>query len=209
MVNRFYQVFEQSTDAVFGIDLSGSIQFWNSSCEKLFGRPREDVMGTACAGILCGVDLHGKSVCGPNCPLPKVVPGRPTTGNIDMMVKRINGDSVMVNVGAYYTPVELHETTDNVCVFFSLRRINSRQMLQRMASTLNTDTEPETGYSRLTPREKQLLILSSEGMNTGQIANQLFISTETVRNHFKHILKKLGVHSRTEAVGLALRHGII
>jgi DNA-binding NarL/FixJ family response regulator len=126
-----------------------------------------------------------------------------------MMVNRMNGDSVMVNVGAYYTPAELQDKAANIGVFFSLRRINPQQMLQRMATTNNTDTYPDTSVNRLTPREKQLLNLASEGKKTGQIADQLFISTETVRNHFKNIFPKLGVHSRTEAVGLALRHGVI
>jgi DNA-binding NarL/FixJ family response regulator len=126
-----------------------------------------------------------------------------------MMVNRMNGDSVMVNVGAYYTPAELQQDSGSVGVFFSLRRIRPRQMLQRMANTRKTDTHPDADFSRLTPREKQLLNLASEGKKTVQIADQLFISTETVRNHFKNIFPKLGVHSRTEAVGLALRHDII
>ena len=126
-----------------------------------------------------------------------------------MMINRMNRDSVMVNVGAYYTPTELQQDTGNISVFFSLRGISPHQLLQRMANTKNTDTHPGTSFNRLTPREKQLLNLASEGKKTGQIADQLFISTETVRNHFKNIFPKLGVHSRTEAVGLALRHDII
>jgi DNA-binding NarL/FixJ family response regulator len=127
-----------------------------------------------------------------------------------MMVNRINGNAVMVNVGAYYTPpAALQQDTGNVSVFFSLRRINPRQLLQRMANNKNTDTHPDACFSRLTPREKQLLSLASEGMKTAQISKQLFISTETVRNHFKNIFPKLGAHSRTEAVSMALRHDII
>jgi DNA-binding CsgD family transcriptional regulator len=209
MMNGMYQVFEQSTDAVFGINGDGKIRFWNSSCEKLLGHTREDVLGTACSGVLGCVGLHGTAMCGRHCPFPRMVAGRPTTGNIDMMVNRMNDDAVMVNVGAYYTPAELQENTANIGVFFSLRRINPQQLLQRMANTKNTVTHPDTCFNRLTPREKQLLNLASEGKKTAQIADQLFISTETVRNHFKNIFPKLGVHSRTEAVGLALRHDII
>jgi len=210
MMNDMHQIFEKSTDAVFGINEGGRICFWNSSCEKLLGHTREDILGTACAGVLCGDDLNGDAVCGPHCPFPRRVAGRPTVGNIDMMVNRMNGDSVMVNVGAYYTPpAVLQQDTGNVSVFFSLRRINAQQLLQRMAKAKNTETHPDACISRLTPRERQLLCLASEGMKTAQIAKQLFISGETVRNHFKNIFPKLGVHSRTEAVGLALRHGVI
>ncbi|MEN8204971.1 MAG: LuxR C-terminal-related transcriptional regulator [Pseudomonadota bacterium] len=209
MMNGMYQVFEQSTDAVFGIDGEKRIRFWNSSCENLLGHTREDILNTACAGVLCSVGLHGNAICGHDCPFSQRASGRPAAGNIDMMVDHENGNSIMVNVGAYYTPAELQQNTDNVGVFFSLRHISTRQLLQRMANTKNTDTHPDTCFSRLTPREKQLLNMASEGVKTAQIAKQLFISAETVRNHFKNMFLKLGVHSRTEAVGLALRHDII
>ena len=209
MTSGMHQVFEKSTDAVFGINEGGRICFWNSSCEKLLGHTREDVLGTACSGVMCGTGLHGNAICGSHCPFPRSVAGRPTVGNIDMMVNRSNGDAVMVNVGAYYTPAAKQQNTDNISVFFSLRCINPQQLLHRMVKAKNTDTHPDACISRLTPRERQLLSLASEGMKTPQIAKQLFISTETVRNHFKNIFPKLGVHSRTEAVGLALRHGVI
>jgi DNA-binding CsgD family transcriptional regulator len=209
MTSGMHQVFEKSTDAVFGINEGGRICFWNSSCEELLGHTREDVLGTTCSGVLCGTGLLGNAICGSHCPFPRSVAGRPTVGNIDMTVNCINGESVMVNVGAYYTPAAKQQNTDNISVFFSLRRIKSQQLLQRMAKTKNTDTHSDARISRLTPREKQMLNLASEGKKTVQIADQLFISTETVRNHFKNIFPKLGVHSRTEAVGLALRHGVI
>jgi LuxR family maltose regulon positive regulatory protein len=51
--------------------------------------------------------------------------------------------------------------------------------------------------------------MASNGMNTANIAEKLSISSLTVKNHFKNIFAKLKVHSRTEAVGLALRMNLI
>ena len=62
---------------------------------------------------------------------------------------------------------------------------------------------------KLTPRQDQVLQLLGEGASTDQIAAMLHLSKETVRNHIRHILRALGVHSRLEAVALAHRGGLL
>jgi PAS domain S-box-containing protein len=60
----------------------------------------------------------------------------------------------------------------------------------------------------LTPRQTEVLMLLGEGASTDQIAAMLHLSRETVRNHIRHILAALGVHSRLEAVVQAHRQGL-
>jgi two-component system nitrate/nitrite response regulator NarL len=60
----------------------------------------------------------------------------------------------------------------------------------------------------LTKREQEVLVLLARGDNQQQIAAKLFISPKTVATHIQHILRKLGVHSRAEAVALAHRERI-
>ena len=55
----------------------------------------------------------------------------------------------------------------------------------------------------LTPRQGEVLELLERGRSTTQIAEELHLSTETVRNHIRHILKAVGAHSRLEAVAIA------
>jgi len=59
--------------------------------------------------------------------------------------------------------------------------------------------------SRLTPREQEVLGLLADGLEQDDIANRLFISPKTVAKHIERILSKLGVHSRAQAIVLALR----
>jgi RNA polymerase sigma factor (sigma-70 family) len=66
-------------------------------------------------------------------------------------------------------------------------------------------SEPVAALEALTPRQTEVLRLLEYGRSTHQIAEELNLSRETVRNHIRHILKALGVHSRLEAVALA-RH---
>jgi PAS domain S-box-containing protein len=62
---------------------------------------------------------------------------------------------------------------------------------------------------QLTPRERDVLRLLAEGLNSQQIADALFISLRTERNHVNNILSKLGVHSQLQALVFALRYGLV
>jgi PAS domain S-box-containing protein len=68
------------------------------------------------------------------------------------------------------------------------------------------DDEPTAHHPALTPRQAEVLRLLEQGRSTKQIAQELHLSPETVRNHIRHLLRALGVHSRLEAVAAA-RHG--
>jgi DNA-binding NarL/FixJ family response regulator len=65
------------------------------------------------------------------------------------------------------------------------------------------------GNEQLSGREIQVLEKIAIGKRNGEIAALLFITEETVKNHVKHILEKLGASDRTEAVTIGFRRGII
>jgi PAS domain S-box-containing protein len=67
------------------------------------------------------------------------------------------------------------------------------------------DDEARAPHPHLTPRQAEVLRLLEQGRSTKQIAHELHLSTETVRNHVRHIFRALGVHSRLEAVAAARR----
>jgi PAS domain S-box-containing protein len=56
---------------------------------------------------------------------------------------------------------------------------------------------------QLTPRQAEVLDLLERGRSTRQIAEELHLSIETVRNHIRHLLRAMGAHSRLEAVAIA------
>jgi DNA-binding NarL/FixJ family response regulator len=62
---------------------------------------------------------------------------------------------------------------------------------------------------RLTDREMQVLKLVAKGLNNRDIAKELFISENTVKNHIRNILEKLHLHSRMEAVVYAVREKLL
>jgi DNA-binding NarL/FixJ family response regulator len=62
---------------------------------------------------------------------------------------------------------------------------------------------------KLTERELEVLRLVAQGLNNREIAKQLFISENTVKNHVRNILEKLQLHSRMEAVMYAVREKLL
>lgn len=67
----------------------------------------------------------------------------------------------------------------------------------------------ENGNGALTRREQSVLRLVAQGLSNKEIASELGISTHTVKYHLASLLAKLGVHSRTEAVTIGLRRGLV
>lgn len=61
----------------------------------------------------------------------------------------------------------------------------------------------------LSRRELEVLQLLSDGLSTVEVADRLLLSVNTIRNHITHVLSKLGVRSRLEAVNVGVRRGLI
>ena len=79
-----------------------------------------------------------------------------------------------------------------------------RRLVRRSAPAQTNTHRP-----RLTGREGEVLRLLADGLAQPEIAKKLFISPKTVASHIQHILTKLGVHSRAQAVAVAHRDGLL
>jgi DNA-binding NarL/FixJ family response regulator len=102
----------------------------------------------------------------------------------------------------------------------AIRAVNGGQSLisPSMASKLLTefasmikrsDERQQVPAPRLTDRELEVLRLVARGLNNRSIAEELFISENTVKNHIRNILEKLQLHSRMEAVVYAVREKLL
>src|SRR6478736_1823320 len=75
---------------------------------------------------------------------------------------------------------------------------------------VHVDEEAERPlHPHLTPRQAEVLRLLERGHSTNQIARELHLSIETVRNHIRHLLRALGAHSRLEAVAIGRREHLV
>jgi two-component system NarL family response regulator len=84
------------------------------------------------------------------------------------------------------------------------------KLLNEFAAMARKDAQREQAPApRLTEREMQVLGHVAKGLNNRDIAQQLFISENTVKNHVRNILEKLHLHSRMEAVVYAVREKLL
>ena len=89
----------------------------------------------------------------------------------------------------------------------------SRAIHERLRGSATTAgngrDEPAPPEDLLTPRQLEILGYLADGLNTARIAERLWLSPATVRNHVSAILGALGCHSRIEAVARARRLGLL
>lgn len=108
-------------------------------------------------------------------------------------------------IGYLLKDISADELARAIRAAHSGRATLSPEAAQSLVETANL---PPTPGLDLTEREREVLALMVEGLNNTQIAGRLTVSPSTVKSHVSNILSKFGVASRTEAVTLALRHGL-
>ncbi len=81
-------------------------------------------------------------------------------------------------------------------------------LLRHVVERRRAERETRKALDVLTPRENQVFSLLAQGLDSGDLAEQLFISSQTVRTHTQRIMTKLDLHSRSELVALAARCGL-
>ncbi|WP_432051059.1 response regulator [Verrucosispora sp. NA02020] len=85
-----------------------------------------------------------------------------------------------------------------------------RRLLDRFAESLpDPAASPPKGLSTLTEREREVLVQVARGLSNAEIARALSVSETTVKTHVGHVLTKLGLRDRVQAVVLAYESGLV
>jgi DNA-binding NarL/FixJ family response regulator len=85
----------------------------------------------------------------------------------------------------------------------------TRTLLAEFASQPEQNTPTPAQMTQLTPREREVLILLAQGQTNAEVAKQMSISEATVRTYVSHVLSKLRVREKAQAVAAAYRTGFI
>lgn len=215
-MSRLFDSLEGAADGAFTVSEALQISYWNKAAEDLLGFAGNEVTGQYCYQILAGHDEQGRLFCKAHCQVAKtVMAGEPIT-NYDLRVRTKKGDHRWLNMSAFtYMAVENGDQKLIVHLFRDISdKEQDKRFLHRLLEVarkyhdipLASDSKSENLLDGLTQREREVLALLAEGHGTGDIGQQLSISPNTVRNHVQHILQKLQVHTRVEAVTYALKH---
>jgi DNA-binding NarL/FixJ family response regulator len=121
------------------------------------------------------------------------------------IVARVPDSRVLVFT-AYSERALLQRGLESGARGYVLKEAPHDTLLKALIPSLATGRD---GQEILTQREREILQLLADGMSNADVAQQLFISQETVKSHVRHILAKLEAETRTQAVAIALREAMI
>ncbi len=164
---------------------SGIVSWANAAAARLLGDP----VGQKLAQLVAPAVSHRV-----RSQLAKQLLGTAGVSEARMQVVRPDRSRVLVDLAS--VPLRAHGRV--VGVFVVLQRCDDG------VGRLRGNSRAE-----LTPRQHEVLWLLAEGLSTDEIAAELSLATETVRNHVRGLLRALGVHSRLQAVAAGRRRGLL
>ncbi len=195
---------DSTNEPTFAIDLRGKVLAWNRAAEHCFGHRSSEVVGRFCWEVLAGRDPFGNRYCGPGCPIIGMAKRHEAIHRAELDIQTAAGWWSRFRVGTLLVP---GDRPSDSALLHHVSRVKSPGD-SRLARRRKR-REDDRRRARLTPRERELLGHLAEGKGTEELAELLCVSKTTVRNHVRHILRKLRVHSRLEAVACGRRLDLI
>jgi PAS domain S-box-containing protein len=204
-----------TAEGMVAVAPSGQILSWNDGAAALLDYSADEVVGRPCFEVFEWLDRCGNPVCSASCPDCHLSDGDELLQARDVIARSKSGRALWLSVSTLVPPPELRRDCRLVHLF---REIGLPPELERLvaerlqpqngaAAEITADAEKIAAVGRLTRREREVLQLLIEGVDTKEIAKRLSLSLATVRNHVQNILDKLGAHSRLEAAILFVRYG--
>ncbi len=219
-MERIVDLLQRAGDGAIAVDRCQRIVFCNRAFEKTFGCLASQVIGKPCYEVIGGSSVNGCLICRADCAIFQASRERQTVSPREVCVSRQDGTELWLNVSTLTVPSTWSELSVLVHLFtditkYKLLESSLERLLKDYQASVdygNADNEkpqlPEYD-NQLSSRELEVLQVLGSGSTTEEIAERLSISTATTKNHIHHIISKLGVRNRLEAVTLAMRVGIV
>ncbi len=206
-LTEMLDVLGRTGDAMVAIDGAMRIIAWNGAATTLLGYDAADVLGRPCHEILCWRDRCGDTVCDGQCPASELGEPDEVLATKQVLGMSATGKTLWLSASTIIPPIEMRDQCRLVHLIreVALPPELERVIVERLDGWIPATAVDNGHLAVLTSREREVLQLLTEGLDGSAIAQRLFLSQATVRNHIQHILTKLDVHSRVEAVAFALR----
>jgi DNA-binding CsgD family transcriptional regulator len=202
----------------FATDSRDRIVFCNSGAAQILGRRADELLGQRCHEAIAGRDVFGNRFCYANCPVRASVRAQEGLSGFDMEVATNGSGMRSVSVTIIRIPSVRPDLFTLVHLLHPIAPASRLAWLHAHMAGAFAAADDAAGPARLeraaseappplTPREREILRHIAAGLQNKEVAARLQLSTATVRNHVHHILDKLQVHSKLEAVSLAYQRG--
>ena len=218
-MSRLFEALKNFADGAFVINEDLRIVYWNKAAEAILGFDREDVAGQFCYQLLNGSDESRRLICKERCRVMKLALQSRPVPNYDIRTATKQGEDCWLNMSVFtYRMSGANGKKGVVHIFHDLdRKEVDDRVFRQLVKVINryqdirhnNGAKLESHQNTLTSREHEILEFLVDGHSTQEIARILTISTNTVRNHIQHILQKLQVHTRLEAVAYAIKNDLI
>ena len=190
-------------DAAFAVDQRGVVVLWNKEAESSFGFTAKEALGQKCWKLLCGLDTNGNRHCCKKCPI------------MEMSFKH---EPVYTFHSSFNTASKHRKRFAVSCltVFDDSGNEILLHLCRPKTEPQNTEQKqvpkmpPATSkLGALSQREIEVLTLLAEKVSTRDMAERMSISIRTVRTHIQHLMYKLQVHKRCDAIKVGKRLKLI
>jgi len=225
LYKHLFQALSTTNDGAFIINEQHQIIFWNQAAQTILGYTAKETASCQCYEILGGRDEQGQTLCQRYCRVAISALQGKTLPNMDAYVLTKDGEGRWINVTTFAVPTNNEELGQVIVHLFrdATEKKNNEHFIEQIMmatrehrnenehprfSTAPAKLPSDPGLDRLTPRERQVLLLLAQGLSTDEMASMLNISPATTRNHIQSILSKLRVHSRLEAVAYAYQQSL-
>jgi PAS domain S-box-containing protein len=219
-MDQVLAVLAQTADGVYALDQTQRIVFWNAAAERLLGFHAEEIIGRPCHEVFQGKPRPGCLECHAGCPVLVAARHQKSVPTYHLLSRTKAGATILLSVSVIF-PVEPGSPVVTIHLFrdatYQLHYETYVEHLLCAASRLpgppqtlaRSLPQSDLCYTPLSAREKEVLALLVQGRAAREIAETLYISYATVRNHLHAILRKLRVHNQRQAVALALARHLV
>jgi PAS domain S-box-containing protein len=220
MASDILELLADAPDGAYAVDMNQRIIFWNRGAERLLGYLADEVIGKRCYQVLGGLSEQEAPVCTSNCTAILWARSGQVAPAHTLLTHSKDGSPKWLSITHVLLPAARRELSSLIHIFHDAsEEVEAKRVVQQLKNFLAAvpkvplpqqvlPAETDSTVDALTPREREVLRLLSEGMGTKPIAEKLTISPTTVRNHIQRILAKLGVDSRLEGVVAASHRGL-
>jgi len=190
-------------------DAEGRIVRWSPEAQSLLGYKTAQAVGQRFFDLLTARDVFGNRMCPKACGLLAMVRHAEPLRTFEMEVVAAAGGRMRVFVSASTEGLRAGERLIYRLRADLRRQSDRRRTSDRRESRARPAQVGKGVASSLSPRELEVLRCLAAGSDTRDIAAQLGISATTASNHAQSVLRKLGVHSRLEAIAFAYRNALL